>query len=110
MEDVGIDAVGRFRGVGLVGDEKVYGSAHQLVGKALSHFQIFVLGKEGALDGDVCSFGVEGSDFEGELAAFEGGFGLAVAGHGLDHILFCYNQLYVFWDQASGAVLGIGQK
>ena len=88
VEGLGIDAVGGVAGLGLVGDEQVYGSPYQLIGQTFAHFQVLVLGQEGTLDGDVGALGVEGADFKRELAAEDGGFGLAVAGHGLDHSLF----------------------
>ena len=59
--------------------------------QAAADFQFLVFGKEGTLDADIGVLAVEGTDFDGELAAGKQGFGLAVAGHRLDH-----NRILVF--------------
>ena len=80
-----IDGLGRRRGIRFEGQEEVDGPALQPCSEFLPHEDVLVFRKEGGLDVDVGALAVQGPDLHREFAGGDAGFGLPVAGHGLDH-------------------------
>ena len=104
LQGFGVDGADGIGPGGLQGEEKVDGAALQAVGELLPDGDVLVLGQQGSLDIDIRTLGVESADFDGQFTGFELGFGLAVAGHGLDHLLDDVEFLEDFGEGGDGAV------